>query len=76
MLFSVAKSLVSRDKIENAVRRIMDGGDEALEIRRRARELGEKARKAASIGGSSDNNLTAAIEDLKRLREDRSKLKT
>ncbi|KAJ7961084.1 Glycosyltransferase [Quillaja saponaria] len=76
MLFSVAKSLVSRDKIENAVRKIMDGGDEALEIRRRARELGEKARKAASIGGSSDNNLTAAIEDLKRLREDRSKLKT
>ncbi|KAJ1427242.1 UDP-glycosyltransferase family, conserved site [Sesbania bispinosa] len=67
--FVERKKLVSRDSIEKAVRRLMDGGDEADEIRRRAREYGKKARQAVQEGGSSGRNLTALIDDLKRLRD-------
>ncbi|KAL2339128.1 hypothetical protein Fmac_013574 [Flemingia macrophylla] len=61
--FGERHKLVSRDAVENAVRRLMDGGDEAREIRRRAHEFGEKAREAVEEGGSSHNNLTALIHD-------------
>jgi abscisate beta-glucosyltransferase len=47
----------------------MDGGDEAEEIRRRARELGDKARRAVQEDGSSNKNLLALIDDIKRLRD-------
>ncbi|KAL2339125.1 hypothetical protein Fmac_013571 [Flemingia macrophylla] len=67
--FGERHKLVSRDAVENAVRRLMDGGDEAREIRRRAHEFGEKAREAVEEGGSSHNNLTALIHDLTRLRD-------
>ncbi|KAK7348158.1 hypothetical protein VNO80_22708 [Phaseolus coccineus] len=46
----------------------MDGADESLLIRRRAKEFGETARQAVEEGGSSYNNLTALIDYLKRLR--------
>ncbi|RDX74275.1 UDP-glucose flavonoid 3-O-glucosyltransferase 7, partial [Mucuna pruriens] len=61
--------LVTGDSIQNAVRRLMDGGDEALEIRRRAKEFGKKASQAVREGGSSHNNLSALIDDLMRLRD-------
>ncbi|KAJ1405649.1 UDP-glucosyltransferase family protein [Sesbania bispinosa] len=67
--FGERENLVRRDSIEKAVRRLMDGGDEADQIRRRAQEFGEKARQAVQEGGSSHNNLTALIDDLKRLRD-------
>nr|UXY92006.1 UDP-glycosyltransferase UGT8 [Glycyrrhiza glabra] len=67
--FTEREKLVSRDSIEKAVRRLMDGGDEAERIRRRAREFGDKAKRAVQEGGSSHNNLTALIDDLKRLRD-------
>ncbi|XP_061339680.1 UDP-glucose flavonoid 3-O-glucosyltransferase 7-like [Gastrolobium bilobum] len=63
------KKLVGRDCIEKAVRKLMDGGDEAKEIRRRAQEFGKKAGRAIQEGGSSHQNLTALIDDLKRLRD-------
>nr|BBN60746.1 UDP-glycosyltransferase 73F13 [Glycyrrhiza uralensis] len=66
--FRETEKLVGRDRIERAVRRVMDGGDEAVQIRRRARELGEMARQAVQEGGSSHTNLTALINDLKRWR--------
>jgi len=62
------EKLVSRDNIEKAVRRLMDGGEEAKSIRLRAREFGEKATQAIQEGGSSHNNLLALIDELKRLR--------
>ncbi|XP_057415352.1 UDP-glucose flavonoid 3-O-glucosyltransferase 7-like [Lotus japonicus] len=68
MGFDKREKLVSRESIEKAVRRLMDGGDEGEQIRRRAQEYGEKARQAVEEGGSSHKNLTALIDDLKRLR--------
>ncbi|XP_028783090.1 anthocyanin 3'-O-beta-glucosyltransferase-like [Neltuma alba] len=67
------KNLVKRDRIERAVRKLMDGGDEAMDIRRRVRELTEKAKAAIGEGGSSQRKLTALIEDLQRLKSMRTK---
>nr|UXM20150.1 O-glycosyltransferase [Astragalus mongholicus] len=66
------KIVISREKIEKAVRRVMDGGDEAEEIRRRARQLAVKAKEAVREGGSSHRNLRELIRDLKLLRDSRS----
>ncbi|KAK7292353.1 hypothetical protein RIF29_08131 [Crotalaria pallida] len=69
MGFGERKKLICREQIEKAVRRLMDGGDEAQEIKQRAQEFGKKAREAVQQGGSSHNNLTALIDELKRLRD-------
>ncbi|KAK4283592.1 hypothetical protein QN277_000527 [Acacia crassicarpa] len=61
------KGAVSRVKIENGVRRLMDGGDEAEKVRGKAREMRDKAKKAVEEDGSSQRNLMALIEDLKEL---------
>ena len=65
------EKLVTGDCIQKAVRRLMDGGDEAREIRRRAQEFSDKAKQAVRDGGSSHNNLTALIAHLTRLRDTR-----
>ncbi|KAK7363668.1 hypothetical protein VNO77_05818 [Canavalia gladiata] len=67
--FQNRKKLVGRDSIEKAVRRLMDGGDEAQQIRRRAKQYAKDTALAVQQGGSSHNNLTALIDDLKRLRD-------
>ncbi|KAL5053058.1 hypothetical protein RYX36_033740, partial [Vicia faba] len=67
--FREREKLVSRESIEKAVRRLMDGGDEAEGIRLLTREYGEKARRAVEEGGSSHTNFLALIDDLKRLRD-------
>ncbi|KAK7387823.1 hypothetical protein VNO78_22617 [Psophocarpus tetragonolobus] len=66
--FFETQKLVPRDRIENAVRRVMDDSDEAQQIRRRAQAVGKIARQAVQEGGSSYNNLTALIDYLKDLR--------
>ncbi|XP_020228024.1 UDP-glucose flavonoid 3-O-glucosyltransferase 7 [Cajanus cajan] len=63
------EKLIGRDCIERAVRRLMDGGDEALNIRRRAKEFGEKAKEALQEGGSSHDSLSAMILDLMCFRD-------
>ena len=68
------EKLVGRDRIEKAVRRLMDGGDEAQEIRRRAQGFGKMARAAVEEGGSSYKNLTALIDELQRLRDCKNKI--
>ncbi|KEH30902.1 scopoletin glucosyltransferase [Medicago truncatula] len=55
---------VKKDVIEKAVRRIMVG-DEAEEMRSRAKEFGKMARRAVEVGGSSYNDFSNLIEDLK-----------
>lgn len=55
---------VSREAVESAVNRIMDG-EEAEEMRSRARALAEMAREAFEEGGSSSSDLNALIEELK-----------
>nr|AFJ52930.1 UDP-glycosyltransferase 1 [Linum usitatissimum] len=53
-------------KVEKAIRRIMLTGDEEVEeMRRRAKNLGEMARKAVEKGGSSYRDLDALIEELR-----------
>ncbi|XP_028761024.1 UDP-glucose flavonoid 3-O-glucosyltransferase 7-like [Neltuma alba] len=66
------EKLVSRVKIEKAVRRLKAGGDEAERVREKAREMREKTRKAVGEDGSSQRNLTALIEDLKLIAMNRA----
>jgi scopoletin glucosyltransferase len=70
--FMKKKKIVGRDIIEKAVRRLMDGGIEAVEIRKRAQEYAIKAKRAVQEGGSSHKNLMALIDDLKRQRGPKS----
>lgn len=51
-----------RDDVERAIRRLMDKGQETEERRKRAAELGNKARKAMREGGSSYANMTNLIQ--------------
>ncbi|CAL9085359.1 unnamed protein product [Musa textilis] len=53
---------MSREEVAKAVERLMDGGQEGEERRRRAKEFGEKARKAMTEGGCSHDNVTRLIE--------------
>lgn len=59
------RTLVKRERIEMAMRGVMDGGDEADGMRNRARQTGETAKKAVEAGGSSYDDLTRLIEELK-----------
>ncbi|KAK9184038.1 hypothetical protein WN943_024383 [Citrus x changshan-huyou] len=58
---------VGRDKVEVAVKRLMGTGEEAAEMRRRAGELGEKAKNAVEEGGSSFIDAEALLQELKSL---------
>ncbi|CAI8610520.1 unnamed protein product [Vicia faba] len=69
MGFGEREKIVSRESIEKAVRRLMDGGDEAQKIRRSALEFGDKAKLAVQEGGSSHKNITVLIDELIRLRD-------
>ncbi|KAF5470290.1 hypothetical protein F2P56_010812 [Juglans regia] len=57
---------IKKEAIEKAVRHLMEGED-AKEMRSRAKELGEMARRAIEEGGSSYSDLNALIEELKAL---------
>ncbi|KAG6628938.1 hypothetical protein CIPAW_14G047900 [Carya illinoinensis] len=57
---------IKKEAIEMAVRHIMEG-EETKEMRSRAKELGEMARRAIEEGGSSYSHLNALIEELKAL---------
>ncbi|XP_020215414.2 UDP-glucose flavonoid 3-O-glucosyltransferase 7-like [Cajanus cajan] len=58
------KSVVSGERIEKAVRRLMDGG-EGEGIRKKAKEMKYKAWKAVNEGGSSHNSLLDLVQHLK-----------
>ncbi|KAK9287369.1 hypothetical protein L1049_015786 [Liquidambar formosana] len=55
---------VKREAIEKAVKRMMVG-EEAEEMRSRAKELGKMARRAVEQGGSSWSDLNGLIEELR-----------
>ncbi|XP_026403323.1 anthocyanidin 3-O-glucosyltransferase 4-like isoform X2 [Papaver somniferum] len=55
-----------REEVEKAVNRVMDGGGEGEERRRKVRELGERAKKAMEGGGSSQLNMTLFIQDIQQ----------
>uniref|UniRef100_A0AAT9PXX3 Glycosyltransferase n=1 Tax=Panax notoginseng TaxID=44586 RepID=A0AAT9PXX3_9APIA len=56
--------LAKRGDVKIAVDRLMNEGKEAEERRRRARELGEMARRAMAEGGSSYLNMTLLIQQI------------
>lgn len=63
------EELVGREKVEAVVSRVMGGGEEAEEMRKQARALAEKARRAVEEGGSSYEGVDALISELKSLRK-------
>ncbi|KAK1265175.1 UDP-glycosyltransferase 73C3 [Acorus gramineus] len=54
--------VVGVEAIERVLEEVMDGGKEGVLRRMRARELGEMARKAMDVGGSSYVNMTRLID--------------
>ncbi|XP_050366991.1 abscisate beta-glucosyltransferase-like [Argentina anserina] len=63
------KEVIGREKVEAAVRRVVGGGDEAVEMRKRASDLLEKAKRAVEEGGSSYEEVDALISELKSLKQ-------
>ncbi|MED6116257.1 hypothetical protein PIB30_098429 [Stylosanthes scabra] len=61
------KEVVGSERIEKAVQRLMDGGDEAQKIRKKVKEMQAMALKAVEEGGSSHSTLTQLIEQLQKL---------
>lgn len=56
--------MVKRDDVQKAVSTLMDEGEDGVERRKRASEMGEKARKAMEEGGSSYENMTLLIKQV------------
>ncbi|KAJ1423627.1 UDP-glycosyltransferase family, conserved site [Sesbania bispinosa] len=60
--------VVKREDIGKAIALVMDSGEEAKEIRTRAKALSDAAKKAIKVGGSSHANMVEVIEELKSLK--------
>ncbi|XP_057453375.1 soyasapogenol B glucuronide galactosyltransferase-like [Lotus japonicus] len=59
---------VKREDIGKAIALLMGGGEESLEMRRKAKELGDAAKKAIQVGGSSHTKLKELFEELKSVK--------
>lgn len=62
--YDAKKTVVSWERIEKGVKSLMDGDGGGNEIRKRAKDMKEKAWKAVQEGGSSQNCLTALVDYL------------
>ncbi|XP_074380938.1 nuatigenin 3-beta-glucosyltransferase-like [Apium graveolens] len=71
--FEITSPLVRRELIQNALAKLMDGSDESSMIRRRAEEIGVLARSAVLDGGSSSNQLSGLIEEMKAFSQEKTK---
>lgn len=58
---------VQRDGIKEAIERVMGGGNEGCERRKRAQELGDIAKRSVEEGGSSWLNVELLIQDITNL---------
>ncbi|XP_026426126.1 UDP-glucose flavonoid 3-O-glucosyltransferase 7-like [Papaver somniferum] len=58
-------SLVKNDKIEMVVSWLMGDGEDAKNMRKRAKEISEMAKKSVEEGGSSYADLTSLIEEMR-----------
>ncbi|XP_043699200.1 UDP-glycosyltransferase 73C3-like [Telopea speciosissima] len=56
---------VKGEEVEKAIGLLMDGGEEGEVTKKKARELGEMARRAVEEGGSSHLNISLFIQDIK-----------
>nr|QNT13160.1 flavonol glycoside 4'-O-xylosyltransferase [Crocosmia x crocosmiiflora] len=61
----VERPVIEAGKVEKAVRLLMGDGEETVERWGRVRELGEMAKKAVEIDGSSYNDMESLIKELK-----------
>ncbi|KAH1106737.1 hypothetical protein J1N35_010505 [Gossypium stocksii] len=50
--------------VKNAIAQLIDEGNEGIERIKRAKEFGEKAKKAVEVGGSSYINITLLVQDI------------
>ncbi|XP_057441368.1 soyasapogenol B glucuronide galactosyltransferase-like [Lotus japonicus] len=64
----VGDEIVKRENIVKAISLLMGGGEEALEMRRRVRELSDAAKKTIQPGGSSYNKVKGLFDELKALK--------
>nr|QPZ56408.1 anthocyanin 3'-O-beta-glucosyltransferase 1 [Curcuma alismatifolia] len=62
------RTVVNGEQLKAAVDELMGSGEEAEERRKRARELGQTARRAMEEGGSSHEAMTCLIDELIRLK--------
>ncbi|MBA0737055.1 hypothetical protein Gogos_010537 [Gossypium gossypioides] len=56
--------MMKKEDVKNAIAQLMDEGNEGIERRKRAKEFGEKAKKAVEVGGSSYINMTLLVQDI------------
>ncbi|XP_074365832.1 nuatigenin 3-beta-glucosyltransferase-like [Apium graveolens] len=68
LLAEIKCPVIDKQKIEKAVMRLMGGSAESEMIRQRAEEISVMAKRAVKEGGSSYNDLTALIQDIKDLK--------
>lgn len=61
--------VMEREAIEDAIGKVMGNGEESREMRRRAKVLGDMARKAIGEGGSSFLSLGSLMEELDAIRK-------
>jgi UDP-glucosyl transferase 73C len=57
---------VEKEDVKAAIDMLMDEGEEREERRKRARELGEMAKRAVADGGSSHVQITQLIQEITR----------
>ncbi|OAY42786.1 UDP-glycosyltransferase 73C1 [Manihot esculenta] len=58
--------VLKRKDIKRAIDRLMDGGEESEEMKKRANELSRMAKEAIEPGGSSHVNMEMLIQDIMR----------
>ena len=63
-----SQEMVTREDIGKAVALLMGTSGEAEEMRKRARNMGEAAKRAVSCGGSSHMNLVSLVNDLQTMK--------
>ncbi|GFY90142.1 hypothetical protein Acr_07g0003390 [Actinidia rufa] len=56
--------LVKKEHVKEAIYHLMNGGEDAEDIRRRVQMLGEAAKRAMDEGGSSHWNMTTMIQNV------------
>ncbi|CAK8542045.1 unnamed protein product [Lathyrus sativus] len=66
------KTVVKREEIVNAVQILMGNSQEGKEMRTRARNLGDAAKRSIEEGGDSYNNLIQLIDELKSLKKSKA----
>ncbi|KAG4922205.1 soyasapogenol B glucuronide galactosyltransferase-like [Glycine soja] len=62
------EAMVRREEIAKAVVLLMGSSQENKEMRKRARKLGDAAKRIIEVGGHSYNNLIQLIDELKSLK--------